>query len=139
MCRAMNKPFSIFHAFQAAGGIFFGVFVGYVAYANNVEGRPDLTPGRITLSILLILYSGLQFFRLYASKITLVQLLSYPVIYVMFGFFWEYSSRGYIKNWAPATASEASHQNYISLFVLILIAIIGVWATLRNRSGASDT
>ena len=118
----------LIHSLQASIGIVFGFFVGYVAYTNSIEGRPDLTPGRVILSVLLVGYSISQFIRLGKYRVTLVNLISFPVIYIVFGLFWEFSSRGYIKNWAPATQEAAQLHNIISL--LIILALIGLaWLT----------
>ena len=130
---------TLIHGLQTSIGIVFGLFVGYVAYANSIEGRPDLMPGRIILSVLLVGYSVAQIVRLAKNRVTLLNLISFPIFYFVFGVFWEYSSRGYIKNWVPATQNVALFHNLVSL--LIILALIGLaWlTTFRTKKNGNVT
>jgi hypothetical protein len=122
----------LIHGAQAIIGILFGLFVAYVAYANSIEGRPDLTPVRLILSVILILYSAMQIWVLIKSKISIIHLFAYPIIYIIFGMFWEYAARGYIKNWPPGTHIEATYQNIVCLLIVCFIMFVGLLTTFKR-------
>ncbi|MEJ2405986.1 MAG: hypothetical protein P8171_17135 [Candidatus Thiodiazotropha sp.] len=135
----MDRASNIIYSIQAIIGVLFAIFVGYVAYINSIDGRPDLTPGRILLSGILVMYSVIQIALLYKSHVTKMALFSYPVIYFTFGLYWEYSSGGYIKNWAPATHEDAFNQNIFCLFILVFLAALALLTTFKkgkNTNGA---
>jgi hypothetical protein len=130
----MNRNYAIIHITTAIVGILFGLFVAYVGYANYIEGKPELMPGRLILSAVLIAYSLLQIRVLIKNNISMVQLLAFPVIYILFGMYWEYIFRGYIKNWAPAVQAEASQQNIVSMLVLCIIIFVALYITFKRSA-----
>jgi hypothetical protein len=132
--RKMNRNIIVLHGAQAIVGILFGLFVAYVSYANSIEGRPDLTPVRATLSLILIFYSVMQILVLIKRKLSKIQLFTFPVIYTTFSLFWEYAGRGYIKNWAPATQAEATYQNVICMLILWFIVFVALVTTFKKRA-----
>lgn len=130
----MNRNYVIIHSTTAIFGILFGFFVAYVGYANYIEGRPELMPGRLILSAVLIAYSVLQIQVLIKKHISTVQLLAFPVIYVLFGMCWEYIFRGYIKNWAPAVQTEATQQSIVGILVLCFIMLVALFITFKRSA-----
>ena len=132
----MRNLTNMLHILQSLLGIIFGLFVAYAAYENAIDGSPEIAPGRFILSAILLVYSCFQFVRIFKWETSLVNLLFFLPIYSVFGLFWEYFSRGYIKGWAPSTVAEAKSQNLVGLFLLVLCIALAVWTTLkRPRSG----
>ncbi|WP_157197848.1 MULTISPECIES: hypothetical protein [Methylomonas] len=130
----MNKSYAIIHWAQAIIGIIFGLFVANVSYANSIEGRPDLTPIRAILSIVLILYSVMQIWVLMKNQISKIQIFAFPIIYITFSMFWEYLARGYTKNWSPATQAEATYQNVVCMLILSFIVFAALFTTFKRRA-----
>ena len=118
---------------QATIGCIFGLFVAYVAYANSIEGRPDLTPTRAILAVFLIIFSVSQFWVLLKKHATIIHLLSFPILYVIFGLIWDYASRGYIKNWEPATKNVAIQHNVFWLLILFILVALAILFTYKGR------
>jgi len=134
-----SHKIKLVHGLQTSIGICFGLFAGCVAYANSVEGRPDLMPGRVILSVLLVGYSMAQITRLAKYRVTLVNLMSFPIVYLVFGVFWEYSSRGFIKNRAPATQDAALLDNLVSLLILLVLTGLAWLTTFRTKRNGNVT
>ncbi len=129
----MNRNYTkLVHGAQAVIGILFGLFVAYVAYVNGIEGKPILTPGRVILSVILVLYSAMQIWVLIKSKISKIHLFAYPIIYIIFGMFWEYASRGFVKNWPPGTHVEATYQNIVCLLIVCFIVFVALLTTFKR-------
>ncbi|WP_044616177.1 hypothetical protein [Gynuella sunshinyii] len=136
----MTKPKStkLLHALQASMGVMFGLYIGYVAFLNSIEGRPDLMPFRMVLSATLLTYSITQLVRLFNNRIIFINVISFPAIYIIFGASGELFSRGFIKNWAPATQSEAVGLNIFSVLIfLLLIAIAGITTFKKDKNGSA--
>ena len=139
LCDKMMKKFLIkFHSLQVILGFLFGLFVAYVAYANSIDGRPDLMPGRVLLAIFLLAYTGMHFVVLLKKQTTKIHLFTYPIIYIAFGLVWEYASRGYIKNWAPATKEIALQNNAIWLLVILSIMALAIVVTIKGQTNAKS-
>lgn len=130
----MNKSYAFIHWVQVLIGIIFGLFVAYVSYANSIEGRPDLTPIRATLSVVLILYSAMQIWVLKKNQISKIQIFAFPIIYIIFSMFWEYAARGYTKGWSPATQAEATYQNVVCMLILSFIVFAALFTTFKRRA-----
>lgn len=99
---------------------------------NTIEGRPDLTPIRITLSIILIVYCFLQIYVLLRKHISKLTVFSFPIIYSVFGLYWEYAITGFLKGWAPSTGTEALSQNILCFLFLTIIISMAVFTTLKG-------
>lgn len=128
----MIRTSNSFHRIQAIIGVIFAVFVAYCAYDNFRDGRPDLTPGRIVLAITLVVYSLSQLWIAARRKVSVTQLLAFPIHYLIFGIVWEYASMGYRKNWAPDTAEEALHANIFFAALIILLVVSAGYLTFRK-------
>jgi len=119
---SMKRFITTFQLITASCGLIFGLFVSYAAYRNGLEGRPDLVTGRYLISAVLIFYSTLQIVAAAKGFVTKTNALAFPFIYLVFGVYAEFFHRGFIKNWAPLTSSEALESNIFGLGSLALIA-----------------
>ena len=124
----MNKTFTIVHVLQAITGISFSIFIAYVAM-GNLEQRPSLAHGRLFLALVLLVYSLINISIAIKKSISVVQLVSFSPIYILFGLTFSIYLFGYIKNWAPATEFEANSKNIEGLVILSLIFVAGVIST----------
>ncbi|MCJ8168379.1 hypothetical protein [Atopomonas sediminilitoris] len=121
------------HIVLACLGIILGITISFIALENYNQGRPDLAPWRFGMSVFLTLYASAQLVTAFKVKITSPHLFIFPTIYIFFAAFWEHSSRGYIKNWAPSPSGEAKIQNLICLTIIIATLIIATRSIIKTH------
>ena len=122
------------HRTLAIFGICFGLFVAFTAYESGVEQYPEVTISRYMLAGILVVYSASQFFILFKHRSSLIKIALFPSVYILFALFWDYSCRGYVKNWAPATPEEAGTQNMVNLAILIAIFVFALASTFLSSN-----
>lgn len=126
----MNKYLTYLNYIQYSIGVVFSLLIAYVAVESYFGGRPDLTPGRICLAVVLAAYSLMNIRMQKTNGFYFYKMYLFPIIYIVFGLLFEFWSRGYIKNWAPSTAEEALEANIFFLFILCLLFVAGTVTTL---------
>ena len=131
MKKNTDKYLRILHSIQLLIGLIFALLVFYVGYSDSI-GRDIDSQGQAIISTFLIIYSLLQIYILFKRKINIFHVLSYPIIYIIFGLYGSWVNMGYVKNWAPHTQAEAIEQNIESLVIVIFIIMIALLTTFYN-------
>ncbi len=131
MRKKANKYFIALHYLQSFFGLSFALFITYVSFNDNF-GRTIDSSGELLLSLFLISYSLAHIILLLKNNINIIQVITYPFIYTVFGFYWSISNAGYVKNWAPSTHTETIQQNLQSLIIILLIVIIALLTTYNH-------
>ncbi|EAR08902.1 hypothetical protein MED297_04512 [Reinekea sp. MED297] len=130
---SMKITKSILHGTQSLLALLFSMFVVYAGIMNFLEGRPELGVYRIPCGILLLAYSLFNFYLVFKVEISKALIAVFPFGFLLFGSYWDYHFRGFIKGWAPATEQAATSQNIIGFSILAVLGIFSVLPLWRQK------
>jgi hypothetical protein len=117
------------HKFQLYAAVGFTLLIAFVAI-NNYRYLPALGFSRAIISVVLLGYSIAHLYILKNRGFYLHKAILFPIVFILFGLYFDYAWLGYTKSWAPATVSEANTETVKCLFIISGIFIVGVLSVL---------
>ena len=133
----MNLILKVLYILEAVFGIVFSLFIAFVAWENLSLGMPEIAPARFLLACVLLAYSSWHLKVAIKTSSSIFSIVTFPIIYVVFGIIYEYASRGYLKNWAPASENEALIANLVLGSILVCIVWLAVFLINKNKYRAN--
>ena len=114
----------------------FALLIFYFSF-EHYNSKPSLGVAHFILAVILFLYSIANFLILKLWGLYIHKILFFPIVYISFGIFYEYTALGYIKGWAPLSPEEATAHTTKYAIVISLIIMAGVFSVFYKPSKAS--